>query len=352
MLFPGHMKNKNVSRREVSGKIRKFMVIGLFPGMIFWGCNNTPEKVAEKKPDKAAEKLVNAPQFAADSAYGYIQEQVDFGPRVPNSSAHQACGEYLVAKLKEFGAELKIQDYEANAFDGTKLYLKNIVGSFKLQEQKRILLAAHWDTRPFADKDSVRTNEPIDGANDGASGVGVLLEVARQIAADDTYDVGVDIIFFDGEDYGAPINDEKYNNVPYSGYCLGSQYWANNKHVPNYSAYYGILLDMVGGKQAKFYQEGLSMQAAPSVVKKVWDIGQRLGYSDFFIYQKSDGITDDHTFVNQIAKIPMIDIIEFDPSRDDYFGSYHHKHADNMDVIDKRTLKAIGQTVLQVIYQE
>ncbi len=352
MLFLGLMKNKLYGQSGLILQKGYWLLIMVLSGLLLYSCSNSAEKPKQQTVKKEEVPLVAAPDFIADSAYSYIQQQVDFGPRVPNSKAHQECGNFLVSKLRSLGAEVSTQEYEADAFDGTKLYLKNIIASFNPSKTKRILLAAHWDTRPFADKDSVRTDEPIDGANDGGSGVGVLLEVARQLIANPTYNVGVDIIFFDGEDYGAPINESKYNNVPYSGYCLGSQYWANNKHKPNYSAFFGILLDMVGGKQAKFYQEGLSMQAAPSVVKKVWDLGHTLGYGDFFVFQKSDGITDDHIFVNQIAKIPMIDIIEFDPSRDDYFGPYHHKHADNMDIIEKRTLKAVGQTVLQVIYQE
>ena len=327
-------------------------VLFLSASIIIVSCDS--EKKAENKPliDKNEVSEVVIPEFNEDSAYGFIQKQVDFGPRVPNEAAHRACADYLVAKLKEYAHEVSEQDFESTAYDGTNLYLKNIIASFNVDKTKRILLAAHWDTRPFADKDSININEPITGANDGGSGVAVLLEIARQLHLNGDFDVGIDIILFDGEDYGVPVYEEEYKNVPYSGYCLGSQYWSKNKHIPNYSAYYGILLDMVGAKGAKFYQEGLSMKSAPSVVKKVWDYGQSLGYGDYFVYQKSQEILDDHKFVNQWANIPMIDIIEYDPSTKNYFGGYHHTHRDNMDLIDKNTLEAVGQTVLKLVYLE
>lgn len=320
--------------------------------VVFSSCDSK-KKVEDKLPVKTDEKPeVAIPDFSADSAYLFVEEQVNFGPRVPNKAAHAACAAYLVDKLKAYADTVIEQDFESAAYDGTNLFLKNIIASFNPSKNKRILLAAHWDTRPFADKDSVNISEPITGANDGGSGVAVLLEIARQLRLNPGFEVGIDIIFFDGEDYGVPHFEQGYKNVPFSGFCLGSQYWAKNKHVPNYSAYYGVLLDMVGAQGAKFYQEGLSMNSAPSIVKKVWDYGQDLGYGDYFIPQKTQEILDDHKFVNQWANIPMIDIIEYDPSTKNYFGKYWHTHRDNMDLIDKNTLKAVGQTVLKLVYLE
>ncbi len=237
------------------------------------------------------------------------------------------------------------------------LYLVNkIIASFNTKVRKRILLAAHWDTRPYADKDITGRYEPIDGANDGASGVGTLLEIARILGTNEKPDIGIDIIFFDGEDYG---EHEDVTDVPMKNglvqiwWCLGSQYWADHPHVPKYSAYYGILLDMVGAKNARFYKEGGSMQFAPKVVDKVWTTARSLGYSNYFISTNSPGIMDDHIFVNRDAKIPMVDIVEFDPdSPSYYFGSYHHTNKDNMSIIDKQTLQAVGETVLYTIYNE
>ena len=207
----------------------------------------------------------------------------------------------------------------------------------------------------MADKDSSRTKQPIDGANDGASGVGVLLEVARIVSSGNPKPaVGVDIILFDVEDYGIPEFDDrsKYVNAENNAefYCLGSQHWGKNPHKPGYSAYYGILLDMVGAKNATFFKEQSSVEYASGILDKVWNVAQALGYGQYFRSEQSPAVTDDHTFVNTYAKIPMIDIIDF--SRQGSFGHYHHTHKDNMDIIDKNTLKAVGQTVVQVVWQE
>lgn len=162
------------------------------------------------------------------------------------------------------------------------------------------------------------------------------------------------LILFDGEDYGEPEGykahiSEDRNQV---WWCLGAQYWAGNKHKKNYMAYYGILLDMVGGKGATFYQEEVSRRNTGLVVKKIWDQAHTLGYGDFFVYKNSPEVLDDHVYVNYEARIPMIDIIEYEPNTEGFFASYHHTHADNMDIISKATLKAVGQTVLHAIYYE
>ena len=300
-------------------------------------------------------QLKKAPVFEADSAYAFVQKQVSFGTRVPNTPPHVACGNYLAATLKQYGWQVTEQPFEAKAFDGTVLKSKNIFAAWNPSATKRILLAAHWDTRPFADqeKDATKHKTPIDGANDGASGVAVLLEIARTVAASKEIplEVGIDILLLDSEDYGQP---EGTNSADYKQdtWCLGSQYWANNKHQANYGAYYGILLDMVGGMNAKFHQEQQSMKYAPSVVQQVWQIGQQLGYGQYFITQSSEPIIDDHIYINNIARIPMIDIIHYDPSDGNYFQNDWHTLNDNIKIIDKQTLKAVGQTVLQTVYNE
>jgi len=306
------------------------------------------DEIRNQNPENQEFTLQPAPQFNGDSAYFFIQKQVEFGPRVPNTSAHKACGNYLVQVLKDMGATVIEQDFIATAFSGTKLESKNIIAQFNPSQKERILLGAHWDSRPFADQDTDNQDHPIDGANDGASGVGVLLEIMRILQSDSTAPVGVDIILFDSEDYGQPEGMDYQPDT----WCLGAQHWAKNLHQPNYSPKYGILLDMVGAKDAKFYKEGISLEYAPNVVKKVWKTGSKLGYENFFVEQSAGAITDDHFYVNRLARIPMIDIIQHDPNSTSYFGSYWHTHNDNMEVIDKATLKAVGQTVLQVIYNE
>jgi glutaminyl-peptide cyclotransferase len=326
--------------------------------LVIFSCDNdrpTDER-QEKTPTPLVRRLegVETPQFNADSAYAFIEKQVSFGPRVPNTPEHRQAGDYLIEKLNGLGAEVQVQEFEAEAFDGSTLDLRNIIASYNPQAQKRVLLAAHWDTRPFADKDPDKSKwrQPIDGANDGGSGVGVLLEIARLLNTQNNPQVGVDIILFDGEDYGEPefMNDkEKARNRVY--WCLGSQYWAQNKHARNYTAYFGILLDMVGGEGAQFYREGYSREMAPSVIKRVWGWAHELGHGRYFKYENSEPIIDDHLYMNQ-AGVPSIDVIEFDPASDFYFGDYHHTHQDDMSIISRETLKAVGETVLNVVYHE
>ncbi len=318
--------------------LRHLLIIGLASIVLFLS-NCKHEEKAVNKPVRQ----VQVPAFNADSAYFYVQEQVDFGPRIPNSTAHRQAGDKIIQRLKAYGASVKVQEFEATAYDGTRLQLRNIMGSFNPQARKRILLATHWDTRPWASKDPDDPQAPFDGANDGASGVGVLLEIARQLAAGQPPEVGIDLLFFDGEDWG----EEGGNN--FDSWCLGSQYWA--KHKGNYAAYYGILLDMVGGKNARFPWEGYSRKMAKNILRKVWTQAADLGYSRYFVPRKEGAITDDHYYVNTIAKIPMIDILHWEPEAG-YFGTWHHTRQDNMAIIDKNTLKAVGQTLLHVVYYE
>jgi len=306
--------------------------------------NNTDTPVAQKYEKKS-------PDFNADSAYVYVQKQVDFGPRVPNTPEHVACGDYLVAELKRFGAQVTEQKADLKAYNGTILKSRNIIGSYNTGNPNRVLLFAHWDSRPFSDHDPDEKlhRNPLLGANDGASGVGVLLEIARSIQAT-APNPGIDIIFFDAEDYGTPEFEE---NAPAGDWwCLGSQYWSKNPHVPGYKARYGILLDMVGGIDATFYKEAISVQNAARVVENVWNTARDLGYGKYFVDKKGGGVTDDHVPVIQNLRIPSIDIIQHDPNTPTNFGWYWHTSKDDMSNISKETLKAVGQTVMEVIYKE
>ena len=296
--------------------------------------------------------IVETPDFMADSAYAFIEKQVQFGPRVPGSEASNNTLKFLVAKLKSYGWTVTEQPFTAFRYDGKKLQGTNIIAQFQPAIAKRILLSSHWDARNIADKDSVRKNEPIDAANDGASGVGVLLEIARNLhETKNKPAVGVDIVLFDLEDHGEP-EDYTGEHKPNS-WALGSQHWAANLVPANYRPYYGILLDMVGGKGAMFPHEGTSMQYAPGIVRSVWATAADLGYGNLFVDQDAFGISDDHTAVNEIAKIQMIDMIDLRAVNGGFeFGSFHHTHADNLANIDKSTLKAVGQTLLQVLYRE
>ena len=264
----------------------------------------------QNKPiEQSQAPLVVAPSFNADSAYHYTAEQVAFGPRVPNSEAHRACGDWLEAELERFGAQVTSQNVTLRAYDGTILAARNIIGSFKPESNKRVLLCAHWDSRPWADADpdSKYHRTPILGANDGASGVGVLLEIARQLQAQPA-EIGIDIIFFDAEDYGTHAEDDDESAEGSNSWCLGSQYWARVPHTQGYMARYGILLDMVGGKDARFHREGFSEHFARHIVDKVWAAAHASGNGQWFPYADGGVITDDHLPINQLARIPCIDI--------------------------------------------
>jgi hypothetical protein len=313
-------------------------------------CGNStkaqPSDEAQSQPD------IKAPEFNADSAYQYVAAQAEFGPRVPNTAAHRDCGDYLVRQLEAFGAKVYEQQADLTAFDGTVLHARNIIGAYQPEARKRVMLCSHWDSRPFADNDPDAKNyrTPILGVNDGASGVGVLLELARQLQMQQPQ-VGIDLVFFDAEDYGTP----QFHEGPHQEdtWCLGSQFWARTPHVEGYNARYGILLDMVGGEGATFYYEGYSSRTANAPMKRIWKKAKELGYGQTFIAQLGGEVVDDHYYVHSVGRIPCVDIIQYDENNDrSSFGTYWHTVDDTLDHIDRRTLKAVGQTLMEVIYNE
>ena len=340
-----------------------YKVYTLLLALLLAGCGGATKNETAKEPAvgtvshddtaKTVEPVAIVPIFDADSAYSFVARQVAFGPRVPGTATHRKCGDYLVEKLRSYGADVVTQDVDLKAYNGDVLKARNIIAQFQPQKAERIMLCAHWDTRPWADSDPDKANhyKPLPGANDGGSGVGVLLEIARQLSMDPTK-VGVDIIFFDAEDYGLHENDvEKYSGNRHS-WALGSQYWAYFPHVAGYNPRYGILLDIVGAPGSVFHHEYYSTYFAPGVVRNVWEWAHKAGYSDYFVNEEGGAITDDHFYVNSTAGILCIDIINCDPESPNGFGPHHHTMKDDMDWIDAATLKAVGQTVLTVIYNE
>ncbi|NPD45686.1 MULTISPECIES: M28 family peptidase [unclassified Lentimicrobium] len=327
------------------------LFISLFAFVILASSCDSSSTSQEKESKKTEEvKNVVIPIFNADSAYKFVAEQVAFGPRVPNTKEHIAGGLYLEKTLKRFTPDVLVQEFQARAYNGTVLNGKNFIAQFNKEKSKRVLLAAHWDSRPYADHDPDEANyhTAIDGANDGASGVGVLMELAR-LMSKQAPDVGVDIVFFDLEDYGMPRFAGDGDN---ESWALGSQHWANNPMPVGYNANFGILLDMVGAQGIIFKMEHYSMYYAPHIVKKVWKQASLLGYDSIFLFEEGGYVMDDHIPVNQVMGIPMIDIIHYHESSESTFFPHWHTVNDNMDAIDKSSLRIVGETVTSVVYYE
>lgn len=329
---------------------KKIAFAFLLAGLLFQtACKQDPAETSASKTTTETGQPVAVPKFQRDSAKAFVAKQVAFGPRVPNSDGHKKCKDWLVGQFKSYGLIVTEQPFTAKAYTGKTLNGVNIIAQYNTAAAKRILLAAHWDTRHIADSplNVNDSDKPILGADDGGSGVAVLLEIARTLQATPA-DIGVDFVLFDAEDHG----DDSDTDPNPESWCLGSQHWSRNLVPPNYRPRHAILLDMVGASGARFLREGVSMAFAPELMTKVWKLGQSLGYTNYFTDETSNPVTDDHYFVNTIAKIPMIDIIGKSKQTESGFGAHWHTHDDDLDVIDPRTLRAVGQTLLEVIYRE
>lgn len=299
---------------------------------------------------------VSRPAFSSDSAYLYISQQVEMGPRVPDTRAHTECLIYLMQQLERMGAVVECQHGTMLNYSGQEQMIVNIIGHFGAPvEQGRLLLAAHYDSRPWCDEEDDYDQRfmPVPGANDGASGVGVLLEVARQLGLqqqDSSARVRpVDIVFFDCEDMGTP---SFYTGTQREDtWCLGSQFWAEALKANGQERYYqfGILLDMVGAEDAVFCKEYYSMQFASDYVEKMWRTAGRLGHGRYFSHERIYPITDDHFYVNSIASIPMLDIVHYGANGRTGFPAWWHTQQDNMTHISRATLQAVGETVMATI---
>lgn len=292
---------------------------------------------------------VNCPEFKEDSAYLTIQRQCDFGARTMGSEAHKLCGQYIVNEFKRMGCETSLQEATFTRYDGKTFKGCNIIARTNPSAQKHIMICTHWDSRPWcdADPDSAKWQQPVLAANDGASGVGVMIELAR-IIQQNPISYGVDFVCFDAEDMGTPSWIDTDDDA--DTWCLGSQYWA--KHPHNKSISYGILLDMVGGQGATFAQERFSLRYASNIVNKVWYAARNAGFEDFFPMEQGGYITDDHLPMNQIAHVPTINIIPYYSYSNNIFGPVWHTSYDTMANISTATLKAVGQTLVQLLYTE
>lgn len=298
------------------------------------GCGSDPKPVGRFD---FIDREGAVPSFSADSAFAYVKAQVDFGPRNPGSEGHANALAYMTEELRRYsGGQVFVQRFQTEGYNET-LNLANVIAAFNPSAETRIMLCAHWDSRPRADQDSNPSDagKPILGANDGASGVGVLLELAR-IFAENPPPIGVDIVFFDGEDYGVESDLSKY--------FLGSRHWSANPPVAGYMPRFAILLDMVGGANPRFPKEGFSMNYAAPVVEQVWSIASELGHSSAFLSETSQPVADDHMILNQNYGLPTINIIHYP------FPEYWHTSDDTMDNIRPETLQAVGDVLLELIY--
>ena len=293
--------------------------------------------------------------FSADSAYTYIAQQLAFGARVPGTQAHEACGDWLLSELARHGAQVKNQHGTMTNYAGKPQTIRNIVAILEGNTSHAILLCAHWDCRPWSDEEELYEDrfEPVMGANDGASGVGVILEMVRQLSirkSKGEFIPTVQVVFFDCEDMGTPAHFTGSQRD--HTWCLGSQYWAQQLKIQNskFKINYGVLLDMVGDPSATFPKEYFSMQYASGYVEQLWRTAQRLGYGRYFVQQATYyPITDDHYYVSTIAGIPCVDIIDYKTNTETGFAEWWHTQHDDIQNINKQTLQAVGETVLTTI---
>ena len=365
-----NMMNTKVMKQMVKKLFSCFFIFLIFYSFIFLffpSCGGA-KKAPLQLPATTTKAAPVEVAFSADSAYAFCQAQCDFGPRTMNSEAHERCGRWIVDKFQSYGMQITEQRATLKGFDGTPLLSNNIIASYRPDLDDRILICAHWDSRPWADNDPdpANHNKPVMAANDGASGVAVMLELARIISSGDAASavesaqpssslsspsslsslpssLAIDFICFDAEDWG----NDGYSD----SWALGAQHWAKSPNKRGYK--YGILLDMVGGQQARFYCEGYSLYYAPHVVNRVWRAAEEAGYSSFFPKEEGGLITDDHVPVNEVAKIPCIDIIPYYPEcEQSSFGPTWHTVSDDMQHIDRATLKAVGQTLVQLLFND
>lgn len=312
--------------------------------LVLAGCKHNKE---QRQPLAAVDYTqVAVPEFSADSAYIAVETQLAFGNRIPGSQGWSLCADWLAGQMRRHCDTVIVQDFRATLWDGTTVPGRNIIGSLNPMASKRVLLAAHWDSRMWADHDPAEANQhsPVPGANDGASGAAVLLEMAR-IMKQMPPSVGVDFILFDVEDQGQPEWAETYDD---NTWCKGSQHWAQNRHTPVYTAVYGVLFDMVGTHEPRFTKEQVSRHFAPGLTDKLWNAAAALGYGNIFVNQSTDPILDDHLYVNQIAGIPMVDIVQNSPSTS--FFPHWHTTTDDLASVNPETMRIVATVVMKTIY--
>jgi len=301
--------------------MKKIFTYSLFLTLIFLGCQS------------------NVPRFDEDHAFSYLVAQCDFGPRNPGSDGYYACLDYLITELDQSANEIILQDFSYQEQRYNKHYnLENIIARFNPDAEFQTVISAHWDTRPWADQEDLRQDrdQPIIGANDGASGVAILLELAK-IMGENPPPIGVNLVFFDGEDLGVPGENETY--------CQGSRFFAKNLPIPRPDE--AINLDMVGDKQLVLPIERYSLEYHPKLVRHLWDRAKDMGL-DAFIGRVDYAIYDDHIPLNEIAGIPSIDIIDF--KYPNSYANFWHTLNDIPENCSEESLGQVGALMVDYIY--
>lgn len=297
-----------------------------------------------------------APEFCADSAMAFVQTQCDFGPRTPMTDAHEQCAAWIMQQFQRYGAAVATQHIEVVGYDSTAYTGTNIMASLNPESTDRILLSAHYDSRFWADNDAdaAHHHTPVMAANDGASGIAVMLEMAR-VMQQMPLSFGVDFGCFDLEDQGTPQwaerDDDEQPADPYGYWCMGSRKWAEQAYG-HYHARYAVNLDMVGGQGARFAMESYSVQIARPVVDMIWHVAAQIGYGEYFPLVEGGAVMDDHVPLYQYAHIAALDIVPHVEGQRSSFGSTWHTVNDTPANIDPAVMKAVGQVLLQVIYND
>jgi hypothetical protein len=282
------------------------------------------------------DRTSHAREFAGTTAFHYIETQVGFGPRIPGTEAHRRAAAWLDSLLRQRADTVVVQSWTHVTAKGDSLPLTNFIARFKPGAAKRILFLAHWDSRPTADGPaSSDSTKPVPGANDGGSGVAVLLGVADVLKRAPP-SVGVDLLFVDGEDYG------DFTNAP-NDVLIGSRYYATHP-VAGPQPLYAVLFDLVADKDLQIFEEGNSLVGAPEVVELVWDTAKDLGYAGTFAATPKHTLIDDHLELQKVG-IRAIDVVDFD------YPSWHTPD-DTIDKVSAASLQIVGDVAVALVRRE
>ncbi|MFL5479221.1 MAG: M28 family peptidase [Gemmatimonadaceae bacterium] len=298
---------------------------------VFIGCKGDAKEgdAAQRSP------AVSATGFSGSAAFEYAKTQFDFGPRVPGTPAAQKAGDWIISQMRSRADTVIVQRFTYTTADGKKLPLRNILARFRPELSERVLYMTHWDSRPIAESAATDAEKkmPTPGANDGASGVGMFVALG-DVLKRTRPNVGVDLLFTDGEDYGQ-------FGPPEVDVLIGSKYFATHLPSPGYKPLYGILWDMIGDKDLRIPYEMNSFQQAPEVVSRVWQTAADLGYGDIFVQESGGLITDDHIPLLN-AGLRVIDVI-------DLVYAPHHTPQDTMDKISAKSLSIVGDVATALV---